>query len=114
MAGTYRPIPSGHLASELPAGLRYFYPAYTSDRRMRKTARPVVWEGARAQSLALDPIPWGHRLVLVSSAGISKGKAAANSRWLCPAVSQASSTYLPGRSGPPKAAATGITTRQVR
>jgi hypothetical protein len=26
---------------------------------MRKTARPVVWESARAQSLALDPIKGG-------------------------------------------------------
>jgi hypothetical protein len=27
------------------------------NRRMRKTARTVVWEGAGAQSPALDPIP---------------------------------------------------------
>lgn len=26
------------------------------NRRMRKTARPVVWEGGRAQSRPLDPI----------------------------------------------------------
>ena len=26
------------------------------NRRMRKTARPVVWEGAEAQSSAPDPI----------------------------------------------------------
>jgi len=26
------------------------------NRRMRKTARPVVWEGAGAKSPALDPI----------------------------------------------------------
>jgi len=30
------------------------------NRRMRKTARPVVWEGAGAQSPALDPILHGH------------------------------------------------------
>jgi len=28
---------------------------------MRKTARPVVWEGAGAQSPALDPIDLVHR-----------------------------------------------------
>src|SRR5258708_9575355 len=30
---------------------------------MRKTARPVVWEGGRAQSRSLDPIPWPARSV---------------------------------------------------
>src|SRR5207249_5629270 len=30
------------------------------NRRMRKTARPVVWEGAGAQSPALDPIDLVH------------------------------------------------------
>jgi hypothetical protein len=29
------------------------------NRRMRKTARPVVWEGAEAQSSAPDPIVRG-------------------------------------------------------
>jgi hypothetical protein len=29
------------------------------NRWMRKTARPVVWEGAEAQSSALDPIDGG-------------------------------------------------------
>lgn len=39
------------------------------NRRMRKTARPVVWEGDRAQSLSLDPI-FLHYLSLGSIAGL--------------------------------------------
>ena len=33
------------------------------NRRMRKTARPVVWEGDGAQSPSLDPIQkaWPHK-----------------------------------------------------
>ena len=50
------------------------------NRRIRKTVRPVVWEGARARSRVLDPIVVGRgaemhtelpQLVLTSGGGLS-------------------------------------------
>ena len=43
------------MPSDLAAPMKQ---AATFNRRMRKTARAVVWEGAGAQSPASDPIQW--------------------------------------------------------
>ena len=39
------------------------------NRRMRKTARTVVWEGAGAQSPAPDPIPLGQNALTSAVTG---------------------------------------------
>jgi hypothetical protein len=62
-----------HVEGAQPVGV-FYYPATAcarrknsgeSNRRMRKTARPVVWEGAGAQSPAPDPIGKSSRLVAI-------------------------------------------------
>ena len=40
---------------------------------MRKTARPVVWEGDGAQSPSLDPILWEH-WTCIGGAGLDQGQ----------------------------------------
>ena len=42
-----------------------YNPAAAFNRRMRKTARPVVWEGAGAQSSAPDPIAGGNSILFL-------------------------------------------------
>jgi len=40
---------------------------------MRKTARPVVWEGDGAQSPSLDPILWEHWTCIGGAGGFACG-----------------------------------------
>jgi hypothetical protein len=52
------------------------------NRRMRKTARTVVWEGAGAQSPAPDPIANDSRIRLFVSRSLTLSGAAVNFRLL--------------------------------